>query len=752
MAINVMEMFAKLSLDDSEFTKGLNSVSDTAGKVMKGIGVAVGVASTAVVALTKQIVDSYADYEQNIGGIKKLYGNAGQAVEDYITTNQKLIDSGQETVESLTAQWQAMENDQNTLIANASNAYKTAGMSANTYMETATQFSASLISSVKEAGGATSEAVELTDKAMVAISDNWNTFGGDLESITNAYKGFSKQNYTMLDNLKLGYGGTKEEMERLIADANEYAESIGEASDLSIESFADIVKAIDLVQQEQSIAGTTAREATTTIGGSLNMMKSAWANLVTGLGDSTADIDTLVGNLVNTAVGYTDETGEHVRGVVDNLLPVIETALSGIVDVIDRLVPIISKRLPELVSTLLPNIISSASSLVAGLISVLPTLLSTLISMIPTVISKLINEVDWSGMKSTLGTALSDAFDVLEEIGSKAFEWLTGDGLSSMIQAGTQWLVGLSQGFVQGIPDFLSTALPMLLQFAESLRANATTIINAGLDIIVNLVQGLINGLPHLIEYIPTIITNFCGVINDNAYNILATGVKIIGNLIKGLIQAIPTLVANIPKIIEAIVAVWNAFNWINLGKNLVTHLANGIKGMVSHAQSAISSVGNTITNTISAIPSRMFSWGKDMISNLISGITSKISSVASAIGDVASTIASYIHFSEPDIGPLSNFHTYAPDMMKEFAKGITDNANLIESAFDDSLSAIDTSNIALNPSISSTISTVGENSNQAGNSVVMNVYASDGMDVNELAQKVSDKLNRSIRRGTSFA
>ena len=216
---------------------GVGTTLATIGKVG---GVALGAAATGVGALTKSAIDSYGEFEQLAGGVEKLFGDASDTIMQY-----------------------------------AIGAYKTSGLSANEYMQQATSFSASLINSL---GGDTQKAAELADVAMRSMSDNWNTFGTDVSAVQNAYAGFAKQNYTMLDNLKLGYGGTKTEMERLIDDANDYAESIGESGDLSIDSFADIVQAIELVQKKQNIYGTTSKEAATTIQGSIGMTKASWQN------------------------------------------------------------------------------------------------------------------------------------------------------------------------------------------------------------------------------------------------------------------------------------------------------------------------------------------------------------------------------------------------------------------------------------------------------------------------------------------
>lgn len=788
MAVDVFEMFAKLSMDSSDFDKGLEKVSSTAKTVATGIGVAIGAVSTGIVAIAKQAVSSYADFEQNVGGVQKLYGNMGQSLEDYASSVGKSTDEVSE-------KWQALEDAQTMVLQNANNAYKTAGMSANQYMETATQFSASLISSL---GGDTKKAAEMTDIAMVAISDNWNTFGGDLESITNAYKGFSKQNYTMLDNLKLGYGGTKEEMERLIADANKLGEAYGVTSELSIDSFADIVTAINAVQKSQNIAGTTAREASTTISGSLNMAKMAWDNLVTGFANDSANLDQLVNNLVESIIGYTDEAGEHVNGVVDNLVPVIKTALNGIITALNGLVPIITQNLPSLIQELLPTVIEGATNVVAGLIQVLPTLLSTLVSSIPTILSTLMTGVDWSEIYTSMSKALQSVVTVFQDLGTQVFEWFTGDGLSQMVQSGVQWIVGLSQGLVEGIPNLLAQALPMILQFAESLRANFGTIVDAGIQVLQNLVQGIANGIPTMIEYLPTIISEFCGLINDNMPKILEAGFNMLVTLAQGIINAIPTLISHIPEIFAAIIDVWTALNWIDMGKNVIKWITDGIKNLFSNIPNVLKNIGDTakgwftnidwkslgsglinkiagalsqtganIWNSLKSIGQSAMNvfnnidWGS-LGTNLVKGIWNGISNVTgwiiNKIGGFTSSVLKSIKGFFGIHSPSTETAWVGKMLMEGMAEGIDDNASNVL----DSMSSMgedlmkEAESLSVNPSISAVASgdveSMGSSNNGTVGAITMNIYANDNMNVNELADVVAERINKVMKRGGSFA
>lgn len=400
--MDVFDLYAKIGLDKSEYESGLKDAKGSMSNLAKSVGdglktvakvgaAAVTAAATGVAALTKMSVEGYAEYEQLVGGVETLFKTSQGAVMAY-----------------------------------AENAYKTAGMSANEYMSTVTSFSASLIQSL---GGDTAKAAEIGDMAITDMSDNANKMGTSMEMIQNAYNGFAKQNYTMLDNLKLGYGGTKEEMARLIADANKVKKANGEMADLSIDSFADVTEAIHIIQTEMGITGTTAREAASTIEGSLSMMKGAWQNLVVGMADENANMEVLIDNFV-----------ESVATAAKNLLPRIEQALIGIGKLITELAPVIAEALPVLIEAVLPSLLSAAVSLVTALVN-------GIIKALPAVYDALL-----IGVK----TILVEVFGVSEE---KAGEF--ADGVNSFfvkIKDGFMALVKSAQTegtFLNGVWEFL---------------------------------------------------------------------------------------------------------------------------------------------------------------------------------------------------------------------------------------------------------------------------------------------------------
>ena len=451
-----------------------------------GIGAALGKALTEGAAL-----------EQSIGGVETLFkGSASQVT------------------------------------AAADQAFRTAGVSANGYMEQVTSFSATLLQGL---GGDTAAAAKYANQAIIQMSDNANKMGTDMSAIQYAYQGFAKDNYTMLDNLKLGYGGTQAEMARLINDSGVLGDSVKVTADTVKDvPFNSIIDAIQVIQDNLGITGTTAEEAATTLSGSFASMQAAASNVMANL-----------------------TLGRDVGPALQGLAQTVTTFLAG------NLLPAIGNILSALVPQVIP--------------------------------------------------------------------------------VGTQMLQSLGAGLAQGVPNFLAQALPMVLQFTETLRTNFGNIVDAGIDLLLNLAQVIANGLPALIEYVPQIITTIAGLINDNAPKLLAAGLKIIVTLGMGLIQAIPTLIANIPQIIQAVVSVFTAFNWISLGSNIITMLKNGITSMVSAVQSAGTSIFDAVKNAIANLPSALQSIGNNAVSSMASGLKSMLGSVLSAARGILTGIVGII-------------------------------------------------------------------------------------------------------------
>lgn len=416
--MNIFELFGKIGIDNKSANKAIDEttgkaegahgklsavfgkigqLATQAGKVM-ATGLAIGI--TALAGLTGAATKHYAEYEQLVGGIETLFGAGGQSLEEYAQSVGK-------SVAEASAEYNKLMNAQEDLLSKSKIAYRTAGLSANQYMETATSFSASLIQSV---GGDTVKAAKLADQAIIDMSDNANKMGSSMESIQNAYQGFAKQNYTMLDNLKLGYGGTKEEMQRLLDDAEKIS---GVKYDIS--SFADVTEAIHVMQEQMGIAGTTSKEAASTISGSVGMVKAAWENFLTGMADPDQDFGELVGALTDS-----------ISVALGNIVPRLVQALPRLIQGLSQVIQILVEYLPQILSALLPGLITGATELLGALGATLPSLFMILFDQVLPQVSQAfvtflekvfsVPEGSFQGLADGLNLAfatISSIFDVL---------------------------------------------------------------------------------------------------------------------------------------------------------------------------------------------------------------------------------------------------------------------------------------------------------------------------------------------------
>lgn len=393
-----------------------NVASDFIVSGIKAMASAIKEAAAALVDLGKQSIMGFAEQEQLIGGVDTLFKESSAQVQQY-----------------------------------ANDAYKTAGLSANQYMETVTSFSASLLQSL---GGDTAAAAQKADQAITDMSDNANKMGTDMTSIQNAYQGFAKANYTMLDNLKLGYGGTKEEMQRLLADAEKIS---GVKYDLS--SYADIVDAIHVVQTEMGITGTTAKEAATTIQGSANAMKSAWSNLITGMSNENLDLDNLVQNVIDS-----------VSTFADNLIPRLQIMLPRFAEGLNKLVAGLIPYVGPALELLLPSLLQGIGSLVSGIVQALPAAVEAITAVIPMLVEQL--------------TVL----------------------LPQIISAGVEIIAALASGIGENLPTLIPAVVDAIITITEGLLDHIDLLIIAAGQLIAGLAQGLIEAIPRLIGRLPEII------------------------------------------------------------------------------------------------------------------------------------------------------------------------------------------------------------------------------------------------------
>lgn len=539
-----------------------NAIEKTSGKTeafksaLKGVGVAIGTiavaAGAAAAKLGKEVVTAYADNEQLVGGIETLFKKSSDKVQEY-----------------------------------AANAYKTAGLSANAYMETVTGFSASLIQSL---GGNTEKAVEYANMAITDMSDNANKMGTDMASIQNAYQGFAKQNYTMLDNLKLGYGGTKAEMERLLQDAQKIS---GIKYDIS--SYADIVSAIHVIQTEIGITGTTALEAEKTISGSIGALKSAFSNLIVGFGDANGNIEKLTDNVITA-----------FNNVVNNITPVVENIVKALPKVVGAIIPTIGKMLPTLLKT------------VSDLFQ---EILTTLIGLFPTLVPEIIG-----AMLMIVDTII--------------------DNLPLIVTSAMQIITALANGITQALPELIPAAVEAIIQVVQALIDNMPMLVDAAIVLMQALADGLLVALPQLIDALPALIDGIVNFIAESYPKLLEVGINLTLQLAVGLIKAIPQLVAKIPQIIWSIIKGFSGLNerMAEIGKNLIYGLWDGIKSMGTWLWDKVSGFFGNIVGGIKDFlgirsPSRLFAGiGEFMAEGLGVGFVDEMEKVSKEINDAIPT------------------------------------------------------------------------------------------------------------------
>lgn len=505
----LFKLFGTIGLDGIEKTnKEINDVTGKAesasGKIMGafgkigktlaiGIGAGVTAASAAIVKIGKDAISAYADYEQLVGGVDTLFKDSSQKVQEY-----------------------------------ANRAYETAGLSANQYMETVTSFSASLIQSL---GGNTTAAAELADQAIIDMSDNANKMGTDISMIQNAYQGFAKQNYTMLDNLKLGYGGTKEEMNRLLEDANRINEQQGIHTKYSIENFSDIVEAIHVVQNEMGITGTTAKEASTTITGSLNAMKGSWQNVLTAM---TSDS----GNL-NKVLGEFSKTVETFAG---NLMPRLKQVLQGIATMISQLAPTLVPMLIEMIMSLLPAIVDGATQLIQAVVGALPMVLQGLMAIAPALIEGFVN------ITNVLISALPQLMQMLVSALPTLLPLLI-NGLVSMILTLCNNLPKIIQPIIQYLPQ-------IIVAIVEALTRNLPILIQGAIQLVLGIVQALPQILQSLISALPTVVSLIVETLLRETPKLIQGAIQIVAGIVKALPQILSALLKALPAQMKGI---WDA-------------------------------------------------------------------------------------------------------------------------------------------------------------------------------------------------
>lgn len=660
--MNLFSLMATLGLDSSAYESGLDKAEGQAnsfgqafkkgvGTAIKVTGAAISAAATGLTALTKSAIDSYADYEQLVGGVETLFGENADAV-----------------------------------IKNADAAFKTAGLSVNQYMETSIQSAAALINSL---GGDTEQAAKLIDMSIVDMADNVNKMGTTMESVQNAYRGFSRGNFTMLDNLALGFSGTKQGMEELLAKAQELS-----GVEYDISSYADIVQAIHVVQEEIGIAGTTQLEAAETISGSLSSLKSAWTNLVTGLAAENSNIELLVNNLV-----------DGIQTSLQNIIPTVERVLSVIGSAINKVVPMgasIVIMIADAIVDNLPVLFNSALEIIGALGSALIDNLPKIISAAVDIVIALID-----GIGEALPILISYIPTIIETIAN-----LIIDNLPLIVSAAFDMIEALAEGIVENLPAIIDAMALLIADLVEFILDNLPDFIDRGMEIVNALLEGLLDALPKINTTVGTLIASLIQSIIQHLPEILIQGTDILIQLITGLLSAIPQLVAAIPQIIRAIVQAFAKADWSAIGKSILDGIGEGF-----------TKFGNDLVNGAKKAVSGLVDGIKDFF-----GIHSPSKVFENEIGK------------NLGLGLAEGIDESAQDAVKsaeEMAKDVLKTMDGMDTAINASVSGLE-----LKPTVSA------ENGlTTAASGVTINVYGAIGQDVSELAEIVSQKIAFATQR-----
>lgn len=577
---------------DSAGKSAGNTLGSSLASTVKNVIIAAGIGKA-----FQQAISEGANLEQSIGGVETLFKDSAEQVKKY-----------------------------------ANEAYKTAGLSANDYMEQVTSFSASLLQSL---GGDTDKAAESANQAVIDMADNANKMGTSIESIQNAYQGFAKQNYTMLDNLKLGYGGTKEEMQRLLSDAEKIS---GVKYDIS--NLDDVYSAIHVIQGELGITGTTAEEASETISGSLASMKSAFSNvlgtLATG-GDVTSAL-TALGDTVFTFV--TSNLAPMVGRIFEGLPEILTNVLSWAV----RGINIIANNADAIIQIG----IDVVTGLANAIISAIPYLAEAAIKLIAALGSALIN-TDWvqvgsdliSGLRDSIAQASGEIFGTDDSIITSAMNSIT-ENLPSVLEKGIEIVTTLVNGILENLPALITGAGQLISQFVGFILDNLPTILEAGVNLLLNLVKGIVDNLPEIVVAAVSAIAQFVATIASHLPDLLASGIELLGELIAGLISAIPDLIASIPQIISGIANTLSEYDWKQLGCDILTGIGKGITSAVSAVVKAAKEAAKSIFDSVKSFfdigsPSKLMrdEIGKWIPAGVAVGIEKNLDPVTDAMDEI---------------------------------------------------------------------------------------------------------------------
>ena len=686
MAFNIFELSGKISADNKPANDAIDettgkakesgSIFSTLGNGLKVVGagmVAVaGVAGAAAVGLSKKVIGAYAEYEQLVGGVDTLFKEASSKVQGF-----------------------------------ADNAYKTAGMSANEYMETVTGFSASLIQSL---GGDTQKAADVGNQAVTDMSDNANKMGTDITNIQNAYQGFAKQNYTMLDNLKLGYGGTKEEMQRLLVDAEKIS---GVKYDIS--SFADVTEAIHVMQTQMGITGTTAAEAADTISGSIDSTKSALTNLWAGLGNPKADVQKLVNDVTNSLGNVV----KNITPVLNNIVTALPTLINGVVSAIGGMLPNLLQAVTSLFTQVLQTILTLLPSLIPVFVNALMTIVQAIISNLPLLISAAVQLVTTlvQGIATALPTLIPAAVQAVVTIVQGLI-----DNLPLLLDAGLQLLTGLVNGLITGIPVLIAALPQIITSLVTFFVTSIPIIINAGIQLLTALVTALPQIIAAIVAVLPQIINGIITALIAALPQLINAGIQLFLALITALPQIISAIAGAMPQIINAITSalIGNIGQIINAGVTLLIAIVQNLPQIMTAVAAAIPQIISALVGALGNGVSEMASAGLKLItgvkdsftnidwasvgSNIISGVAGGITGAAGQLLDAAGNAAGdALDWMKKKLGIHSPSRVFRDEVGKfipaGIAVGIEQEAYTMQDALDTAATGLtfDTGNLGAN-------------------------------------------------------
>lgn len=625
-------------------------IADLASTAIKNALAGMKELSGAVVDLGKQAVSVYADTQQLSGGIEKLFGTGG------VYTIEQYAEQVGKSVEDVEDEYNNLITAQNNVFRNASEAYEKAGMSQNQYMETVTGFSASLITALE---GDTLKASEIANTAVQDMADNANTFGSSVEDIAGVYQSLAKGTYTTLDNLKLGYGGTKEEALRLVKDAGVVSDKIKSIDEVS---FDQLIEAIHITQENMKITGTTMNEASGTISGSLGMLKNSWTDLLGSIADENGDVDF-----------FADHFVESIKAVVANIKPLISTVLFNVIEVGETL---ISDVLPDLIDDAL-EVIDEAFPLIEKALDLfIDKVLPSLLDMIPPLLEKLAPKLVSGTEKilQSINKILPKLLPIVSQLIQDTLKFLVS-ALPSLISAGKDILFSILGGIRDAIPELIAMLPEVINAIVSTLLdpESVNELLNMALDIMLEICNGLTEALPELIAMVPDIIIALCDTLTDpeNMGRLLVTAGKIIYKLSEGIVMSVGSITVSAGRIMSELLS--GLKTWLkrigSVGADVIDYFVTGISSVMHDLKKKAEEIGSNIWEKIKSLPDDMIEFGKDIIRGIGKGISSMWDWLKNQV--FGKGIKSFVEDAKKQLGIASPSRVFRDQVGKNIALGI---------------------------------------------------------------------------------